>query len=387
MITRFLRRGRSVLLLALSLCLISGGVASSLLAGENQEPIDWNRARALRQKARQGEPLSPEDQTYLDRAKAERAQGAKGGPRVPAPPPARESTRLIPLDQMTAQDNYKSQDGGLYGGGKNHPPPELLKAALAEAKKIVPLDADGNPSPKGKIVLLSLGMSNTTMEYSKFKQLADADPAKSSCLVIVDGAQGGQDAEKWNHADANTWSVAEQRLKAAGVTPSQVQAIWLKQARIAPARFGDFPKHTEELQGQILGSLQLAKKRYPNLRIAYLSSRIYAGYATTGLNPEPYAYEGAFAVRDLIQHQLRGDAALNYDSAKGEVKAPLLLWGPYLWADGLTPRKRDGLIWEREDLSERDGTHPSAASGREKVAKLLLAFFKSDPTSRAWFVK
>jgi hypothetical protein len=84
------------------------------------------------------------------------------------------------------------------------------------------------------------------------------------------------------------------------------------------------------------------------------------------LNPEPYAYEGAFVVRWLIQGQLKGDPSLNYDPAKGPVKAPLLLWGPYLWADGTTPRKRDGLIYAARDF-DVDGTHPSE-SGRQKVA-------------------
>ena len=105
----------------------------------------------------------------------------------------------------------------------------------------------------------------------------------------------------------------------------------------------------------------------------------------TPLNPEPYAYESAFAVRGLIQDQIKGEAKLNCDAAKGPVKAPLLLWGPYLWGDGVTPRKTDGLVWQREDLGG-DGTHPSG-SGREKVARLLLGFLRSDPCAKGWFVR
>jgi hypothetical protein len=131
--------------------------------------------------------------------------------------------------------------------------------------------------------------------------------------------------------------------------------------------------------------LQNAKDRFPNLRIAYLSGRIYGGWATTELNPEPYAHEGNIVVRWLIQDQMKGNPELNFDSAKGTVESPLLLWGPYLWADGLTPRKSDGLVWERQDLAG-DGTHPSP-SGRQKVASMLLQFFKEDPLAKTWFVK
>ena len=65
----------------------------------------------------------------------------------------------------------------------------------------------------------------------------------------------------------------------------------------------------------------------------------------------------------LSQDQIKVAEELNYDAARGPVKAPLLLWGPYLWGAGTTPRKSDGLVWLREDLSN-DGTHPSD-SGRE----------------------
>jgi len=381
---------------AVSLCVLCGCLNSNILAAD-PGPLDMNRAQQLFNKSKQGEKLSPEDQAYLDRAKAARRGGqggkaAKGGEKNKpdrghtTPPPPRNSTGLIPLDQMTAQDNYKSQDGGLYGGGKNQPPAAHLKAARAEAGKIVPLDEGGKPSPKGKIVLLSLGMSNTTMEYSVFKRQAEADPAKSPLVAIVDAAQGGKDAEKWNDANSPMWQIAEERLKKSGVTPQQVEAVWFKQARIDPAKYGEFPKHNDEMNEHIVKNLQIAKQRYPNLRIVYLSTRIYAGYALTGLNPEPYAYENGFAIRDLILRQIKGDAALNYDPAKGEVKAPLLLWGPYLWADGVTPRQSDGLVWKLEDFRENDRTHPSVGSGQEKVARLLLHCLKTDSTSMPWFL-
>ena len=127
------------------------------------------------------------------------------------------------------------------------------------------------------------------------------------------------------------------------------------------------------------------RSRFPNLRIAYLGSRIYGGYSSGALNPEPYAYEGAFAARWLIQDQIKGDAALNYDASRGAVKSPLLLWGPYLWGDGMTPRKSDGLVWKREDVVG-DGTHPSEA-GRAKVTRLLLDFCKTDPLAKSWFTE
>jgi hypothetical protein len=301
----------------------------------------------------------------------------------PPPDSGKPSVGLKPLTEMTAADRYKGEDGGLYGGGKNEPPEALQAAARAETARIEPLDADGKPSGDGKIVLVSISMSNATMEFSTFKRLADADPRKSALLTVVDCAQGGQAMAQWADPNARAWEVAEKRLADAGVTPKQVQVAWVKLANAGPR--GDLAEHGKKLEKDTVAVLQHARVRFPDLRVAYLSSRIYGGYANTPLNPEPYAYEGAFVVRRLIQDQLKGDAALNADAGRGAVKAPLLLWGPYLWADGTTPRKGDGLVWERRDLGG-DGTHPSD-SGRKKVAELLLRFFATDANARTWFVK
>ena len=311
-----------------------------------------------------------------------RALGQESRPQGAAPGPR---SGCIPLSEMGAKDSYKGEDGGLYGEGRNEAPAGHAALAKAEAEKIQPLDADGKPSASGKVVFLSIGMSNTTQEFSRFMQLAGARRGDEGALVLVDGAQGGQAAIQWDAAESRPWGEVERRLKASGVTPQHVQFVWVKQALIQQGQHGAFPAHAKKLQDEMKKIVQLARRKYPNLRIAYLSSRIYAGYAKSQLNPEPYAYEGAFSMRWLIQDQMKGDAELNSDGAKGELKAPLLLWGPYLWGDGTNARKSDGLVWNEADFA-RDGTHPSD-SGRDKVAQMLQKFFKADPYVGKWFAK
>ena len=92
--------------------------------------------------------------------------------------PAKETTGLVPLTEL-GEGLYKEQTGVLYGRGQNVPPESHLKAAQEQTALIVPRDAQGNPSGAGKIVLISLGMTNTTQEFSVFKTSADADPNKS----------------------------------------------------------------------------------------------------------------------------------------------------------------------------------------------------------------
>ena len=42
-------------------------------------------------------------------------------------------------------------------------------------------------------------------------------------------------------------------------------------------------------------------------------------------NSEPFSYESGFAVKWLVEQQLKGDPALNYDPQKGTVQAPWLV--------------------------------------------------------------
>jgi hypothetical protein len=308
-----------------------------------------------------------------------------GGIKLVDMPPPVDTSKLKPLTEL-GTGRHQGFEGGLYPGGKNERPAAHEKAGLALAKKIQPLDRQGKPSANGKIVLLSVGMSNTTQEFSGFKRLANDDDSKNPRLVIVDGAQGSMTAAVIQHPDRGRgkdfWEEVDERLRDAGVTRQQVQVAWIKEADAGPR--DPFPKHAQTLRAELGRIVRLMHERFPNLKIVYLSSRICAAFAKTRLNPEPFAYETGFAVKWLIEEQLKGDMDLNYDPHVGKVQAPWLSWGPYLWTNGVAKRT-DGLTYVQPDFGP-DGTHPSA-SGVAKVARQLLDFFKTDATARPWFVR
>jgi len=295
------------------------------------------------------------------------------------------SVGFTPLTDLGA-GYYKNQQGGLYPGGSNNRPAAHEAAGINLARTMRPLNAQGQPDDNSRIVLLSIGMSNTTQEFSTFKPIAESDPSKNPKLTIVDGAQGGMSADRTHDLSLSSaqqfWNTIDTRLQAAGVTSAQVQIAWIKQADISPTL--PFPEDALKLKIELVHIVQILKQRFPNIRLAYCSSRIYAGYASTALNPEPYAYQSGFAVKWLIEDQVNGVADLNDDAGRGNVKAPWLSWGPYLWADGLAPRG-DGLTYACSDLAD-DGTHPAPGGARSKVAGMLLNFFKSDSTARLWFL-
>ncbi len=372
------------------LLIVTAGV---LAADANQ--IDWRKVQLFRAKRRAGLKLSAEETAYLKRAMKVRQQqreaGQKGKNKRPPMTP-KTKTGLVPLTDMKASDLYKGHHGGLYGKGRNVPPARHALAAMGELEKIQPLDADGKPSPDGKVVMVSIGMSNTNQAFGQFISQSAKLKNLSEHLVIVNCARGGVDVTGWlgdkplkRFGGKTIWQLVEKKLADAGVTPAQVQVAWVKHAKATPKRDGEFPAHAEILSQNIGKTLIDARKHLPNLRIAYISSRTYAGYAAGQLNPEPYAYESGFAVQWLIERQIAGDEKLNFDPAAGKVNAPLLLWGPYLWADGIAGRKTDKLVYKREDFA-KDGTHPSRPIGQEKVGKLLVEFFSTDPLARGWFL-
>jgi hypothetical protein len=296
-----------------------------------------------------------------------------------APVASAQTPGLVPLTDL-GTGLYQGFQGGLYPGGSNAPPPAHLAAAVSVAQQVVPRDAQGSPHADGLVGLIAIGMSNTCQEFAVFERQEDLNPSRNPRVVIVDTAQGGQTAAAIASPAASYWTLVSQRLQAAGLSAAQVQVAWLKEADAQPPN--NFPGHAQVLRDELKAICNILHDRFPNLRLCYVSSRIYSYAAQGSLNPEPQAYESGFAVKWLIEAQINGDPQLNYSAAAGPVRSPLLLWGPYLWANGTTPRS-DGLVWLASDL-EGDLTHPGPA-GEQKVADMLSAFLATDPAAAPWW--
>lgn len=363
---------------------------------QTQAKFDWAKAREIYRKSQAGATLSDEESKLLTEAKRLRQMNRANNPNAnPGNDPKKNQRspkaasigkpfwNLTPLTDFSADQKYKGRAGWLYAQG-NQPPEDYLAAATKVAHTIRPLDTNGKPSAEGKVVFLSCGMSNATQEFSFFVQRIRRANGLSRSMVIVDGAIGGKAAGDWaknigRGGEKTPWTILMKRIEDAGVTPQQVQTLWLKNAERTPHLIGEMPEHTTKLTEDLELTLRELKRRMPNLKIAYVSTRSYGGYGTSSLNPEPYAYESGFAVKDLVHKSV--DAFAN---GKPIQEMPLLLWGPYFWADGTKGRKIDDLKYVREDY-RLDGTHPTD-SGRKKIGDLMMDFFRTNASTKPWFL-
>jgi hypothetical protein len=293
----------------------------------------------------------------------------------------RTSSGLSPLNDL-GTGFYRGLQGGLYPEGSNIRPSAHTEAGLLLAQQITPLAPDGQPDAvDGKIVLLSIGMSNTLQEFEYFQIAADTFQNKTHTLVLVNGAQGGKDINEIIDTSSVFWDNITDTLHQLGLSHLQVQAFWFKQAEAYPPTDVRFPDYPDSLKEKYKLAMHILAESFPNARLCYVSSRIYGGYGLLPLNPEPHAYYSGWAVKRLIEDQMNGNPELRFDGP--DPVSPWLSWGPYTWADGETPRV-DGLAWNCPEDYQPDGNHPSIA-GRQKVAGMLLDFFSSDATTTPWF--
>jgi len=345
---------------------------------------------------------------------------------------AAQSFVATPLNDLGTK-TYLGFEGGLYQNGTNTVPAAHNSDGMLFTNEIVPLDANGNPDKTdGKVVLLSLGMSNALIEFGTFESVADDSKlVNHKTLVIWNGAQSGQDACYWFPANGspacspstqNEYDRIISGLDAANLSEMQVQAIWVDNAngRVHSENRGCQPQGTlcvslcnSTVKGcantdtktnalneeeEFAETLRAAKQRFPNLKLAFFSGRVYGGYAVGGeddADPEPFAYESGFAVKWLIQAQDNQAATGVVDPVAGDVSyqhSPWVAWGPYFWADGATPRS-DGLVWcfgqkgapcNGEFDFSSGGLHLNP-TGANKAANLMMNYFTTAPYTAPWF--
>src|SRR5260370_1166283 len=75
------------------------------------------------------------------------------------------SFSATPLTDYSVSELYLGKYSGFLYPGSNLAPAQHDLAGQSAADSIQPLDGRGKPSSTGKIVLVSMGMSNTTEEW------------------------------------------------------------------------------------------------------------------------------------------------------------------------------------------------------------------------------
>lgn len=306
---------------------------------------------------------------------------------------------LVPLNDLGTAPYRWGYYGGLYEDGSNVMAAEHLALGLAAASRIQPLDTDGRPSADGKIVFLAVGFGETARIMQSFLTVAANDVrVEHGKLVMLNAARDGADYRAWAEWPDATFSrynaASVDTLAPAGVTPQQVQVAWVQSVNERSfLPLGVASADAYRLKTFLSETVRELKKQYPNLRIAYLSSRVYGGYSAINLSPEPFAYENGYSHRWVITTQMEQERMAvpewHWDTRTGllddtrRAVAPWLAWGPYLWANGAMPRE-DGLAWLRGDF-EADGETLSP-SGAVKGAKLLFDFLLHEPTAKSWFL-
>lgn len=327
-----------------------------------------------------------------------------------------ESTETLPpLVDLGPGQTYRGAEGGLYPGASNVRPAAHDAAGRKIAREIVPLDSDGNPDPvNGRIVFIPVSVSNgygawhrgdETDTSTTFMTRANANPAKNPKLLIAYGFEyqlpGGNAGAGDPGPDSLFYRSLDQALHEQGITPQQVQVVWLFMPvagkswtlNLSPEAM-TFPADAQESKQAWEEIVHAISVRYPNVKIIYNSTKgaMYMMATATensewfGGPIEPWNHDVGWSVKWVIEDQINGDPKFNYDPARGPVNAPWLSWGPYYWShpDG-TPRSDDGFVWTRADVAE-DGLHPSL-SGLTKYATLLLHQMTTDSTATPWFLE
>ncbi len=196
----------------------------------------------------------------------------------------------VPLTEL-GENEYVRMDGtptdfsgGLYPNGSNLRPDRHEAAGLELSHQIQPLTVDGQVDENnGRILFISIGMSNTASEFETFIRLAQQLTQLNPQLVLINGALPNQVAERWTSREGIAWQELDRRITAYGYSPQQVQVAWVK---LTNTGGGNFPQKALALESDLQAIVQHLKEKFPNLKMIFLSSRTRSYTYWRGLSPE-----------------------------------------------------------------------------------------------------
>lgn len=291
------------------------------------------------------------------------------------------NTGLVPfLDLQTG--TYMGYQAGMYPGGTNELTGPHLKSGKTIAKGIKPLDGDGNVNfGDGVVLVAGFGPSVPGHIYNKFVDHVRTPSEKydmNPCMDAINLCVGGKDIS-YPTADSlfeDYWEGLVQKVYDVGYTPEQVQIGWMyfnAKGLIAPPVF---PTQSLNMVESYIQFINKAKEFFPNLKIMYISSRHWGGYADTTLAEfyslaEPSSYQNSWTVKWTVETQINmTDTRLQYKGANS--KAPYILWGPNFWCDGEAKRMWDDEKYICElSFDEDDGYHLSDQQDSKDALDIL----------------
>jgi len=310
---------------------------------------------------------------------------------------------------------WKGQPLGLYsdpvsGGESDVPPSAYQEAAIAAATALAAVPTDW--------LMVVQGLSNTNLEWGQtpndfvtaFKA-AKAAGTVNTKLTLLNCAFGSHPLYStsggWYNNAAGYWTQALTKITAAGFTANDVRVVCHKLAdanvpignTVTAADLSTCP-HVPPQKGDAdfwfvvyYGAqwLRFVQTQYPNCLLAFIHARMYGGYApSTASSPEPFAFEQGLAWRYLLNAQAKQLALGTIDTVAGDLvtNCPILAWGPYMWANGLTPNSL-GVSWNSAtDYAETTGSnayiHPSQA-GILQWTQQSMAWYSTNQFSAPWF--
>lgn len=300
------------------------------------------------------------------------------------------STGKTPITEI-GPGFFMGYQGGLYPGGSNTMPVLHAQAGKSIGNSIKPLNEAGAVDfDNGKVVFVAFGASTAGNTFNTFKATVNGTPdIYNPCLKFVNLCLGGKGLESMIPPhNTYLWAyISDSLMVDADITAEQVQIGWIKTASKDDS-IPEFPMQADSLYAKYIPTIQRMKENFPNLKILYMSSHAYGGYAgelsdNADLAGEPAAYYGGFAVKWVIEDQIEGSPELVYGGPAAN--SPWLSWGPYYWADGIIPRVADGLTWVCSDYEPDGGGFHLSEEGKAKEADMLIDFLYANPSSKKWF--